>query len=182
MKKNILILFTVLVCFRVGYTQEVAKTQSAHIHDISLIGAGYTYECALADKFTLNMGAGITGSIGYVSPAFFDSYWFYSFHPYLSIEPRYYYNFHKRLEKGKNINGNEGSFFAVQCAYILKPFIEHNIYYDNAVFGLSPYWGLRRIWWKHFLFEFHAGLSFGFNNYNDSKVGLNLGIRLGYKF
>ena len=162
--------------------QKYAKTESTHIIDIGLINAGYTYEYAFAPKFTLNFGAGIAGSIGYASSNLSDSQWFYSFHPYLSIEPRYYYNLQKRLNKNKKIDGNCGSFFAIQSGYVLKPFVQKNIYYDKALGGISPYWGLRRIWGEHFLFEFHAGLAIGFNNYSDSDIGINLGLRFGYMF
>ena len=188
MKKNTFILILILVCFQQVKAQDyermqkTARTESNHAIDIGFVGAGYTYEYAFNNKFTLNLGAGIMGSVGYASSSFSGSYSYYSFHPYLKIEPRYYYNLQRRLEKGKNIYDNQGSFFAVECAYVFKPFAEHNVHYESATFGFAPYWGLRRIWWEHFLFEFGAGLSFGFNNYSNSKVGIHIGIRLGYKF
>jgi hypothetical protein len=188
--KNVLILLILFVCTERMKAQNAenifnksVQTQSNHIIDVGLISAGYTYEHSLGKHYTISGGAGITGFVGYSSSSFmFDERWQYSFHPYISIEPRYYYDLDKRMQKGKNTDGNAGSFFAVQCNYIFKAIKKHNIFQTNPVYGISPYWGLRRIWWNHLLFEFRAGLAFGFNSYSDSKFGITLGVRFGYKF
>ena len=195
MKKNILILFSILVCFqqikaqdptiiRIYETmpEEIAKTESTHTIDIGLVGAGYTYEYAFAKKFTLNLRTGITGSVGYTSSDLLGSYWFYSFHPYVNIEPRYYYNLQRVLRKGNSIEGNSGAFFAVQCAYILKPFVQHNVDFNKAVFAVAPYWGARKVFKHHFLLEFQLGWVYGFSNYSDSDAGVHCGFRFGYMF
>jgi hypothetical protein len=166
-----------------AFGKSAVKTQSNHFIDVGIIGAGYTYEYAFANHYTVNAGTGITGSVTYTSSGWYDgNKWRYSLHPYISVEPRYYYNLQKRVRKGKSIDGNTGLFLAVQCNYIFKPIAKHNVYDDVSGFAVAPYWGLRRVWWEHLLFEFHAGLAFGWNNYNDSNVGIVLGLRLGYKF
>ncbi|MDR1552271.1 MAG: hypothetical protein LBS69_02255 [Prevotellaceae bacterium] len=187
--KNVLILFILFVGVQQikaqdtedVFSKSMISTQSNHIIDVGLISAGYTYEHAIGEHYTIGGGVGIAGLIGYASSSFFDEHWYYSFHPYVSIEPRYYYNLQKRLQKGKNVNGNAGSFFAVQCNYIFKAIKKHNVL-ETSAYTVSPYWGLRRIWWNHLLFEFKAGLAFGFNNYNDSNFGVQLGVKFGYKF
>ncbi|MDR3286412.1 MAG: hypothetical protein LBT27_03100 [Prevotellaceae bacterium] len=188
--KNIITLLLLCACFQqvqaqnddAAFEKSMVKTESTHIVDVGWVGVGYTYEYAFAEHYTISGGAGITGYAGYTSSDFFGNYWTYAFHPYVSIEPRYYYNLQKRVRKGKSIDGNTGSFLAVQGSYIFKPIKKHNVYGSVSTFAVAPYWGLRRIWWNHLLFEFRAGLAFGFNNYNDSNVGITLGIRLGYKF
>lgn len=198
MKKNIFSVFCVILCFQYVQAQdstqlkqqtdldikEIAKTESTHTLDIGFISAGYTYEYAFAPKFTLNFGVGAVSHIRHYSSFIFDAgdFWYYSIHPYVTVEPRYYYNLQKRLNKGKRIDGNRGSFLALQGAYIFKPVIEYNVQYRNGAFFVSPYWGLHRIWWNHVLFEFQAGMAFAFNRYGDSDTGIRLGIRLGYKF
>jgi hypothetical protein len=188
--KKILTLLLIFVCCQQMRAQNAenvfgkgaAKTQSNHFIDIGIIGAGYTYEYAFADHYTISGGVGIAGNVSYTSGWYDGNKWRYSLHPYVSVEPRYYYNLQKRVNKGKSIDGNTGSFLAVQCNYIFKPIVKHKIYDELSGFAVAPYWGLRRVWWEHFLFEFHAGLAFGWNNFNDSNVGITLGLRLGYKF
>jgi hypothetical protein len=184
--KKTLILLLLYIGLQQTFAQNIEKTsastQSNHIADAGWIGASYSYEYAFADKFTVSGIAGIAGYVSYTSSDFFGDYWSYAFHPYMAVEPRYYYNLEKRLHKGKKTDGNAGSFLAAQCGYIFKPVKKHNVYDDVCGISFAPYWGLRRIWWNHLLFEFQAGLAFGWNSYNDSKAGIRLGVRFGYKF
>ncbi|MDR1348569.1 MAG: hypothetical protein LBJ63_09130 [Prevotellaceae bacterium] len=184
--KNLLILLLVFIfCKNVcAQNEKTAQTQSNHIIDAGFVSATYTYEHAFAKKYTISGSAGIVGTIGYRSVDYFggSNYWYYSMHPCVIIETRYYYNLEKRVRKGKNTDGNTGSFLSVQCGYVFKPIKKHNVYDDVCGFSIAPYWGLRRIWWNHLLFEFRAGFAFGKNNYNYSDVSITLGLRLGYKF
>ena len=188
MKK--LLLTAIFICLLLQtYAQNDRKVQSTQSISIGLVGVGYSYEQAIADKFSVIGRVGVDGAGGYRNTDFWgisESYWFYSFHPSVGAEGRYYYNLQKRAEKGKSIDGNTGSFLAVNCGYLFKPIAKHNVDEKFSGFGASSYWGLRRIWNKHILFEFYAGLDFGwnnyYNNYNESKIGVRLGVLFGYKF
>jgi len=156
---------------------------STNTIDINLFGIGYTYEYAFANKFTLSFGAGIVGSFGLFSVFDTWEYSYYSLHPYAHIEPRYYYNLQKRLRNGKNIDSNSGPFLAIDFACLLQPFAKRNISYNGgAIFAFAPYWGKRWMLSEHLLIEYHLGLTFGFNSYNNENGGLKIGGRLAYKF
>ena len=167
----------------------IARTQSTHAIDIGLFNAGYTYEFAFAKKFTISLSTGVVGAIdaiGLFSTNWYDIewMWYYSFHPYVSIEPRYYYNLQRQLNKGASIEGNSGAFWAVQCGYILKPFAQKNVHYDKAIFVVAPYWGARKVWKYHYLVEFQLGIVFDTLNINrdDSESGIKTGFRFAYRF
>jgi len=197
MRKNILITFFILSCFQYIQAQdptiiriyetmpaEIAKTESTHIIDIGLFGAGYNYEYAFAKKFTLNFKAGIVGAGGLFASNYFDVKWelYYAFMPYVSIEPRYYYNLQRQLNKGVSIDGNSGAFWSVPCSYILKPFAKRNTDYNDAVFVIAPSWGARKVFKYHFVVEFQMGFVFDTAHHDDSDSGFMVTGRIGYKF
>jgi hypothetical protein len=94
--KKILILLLLFVFCRNVYAQneKTVQTQSNHIIDAGFVGATYTYEHAFANKYTISGSAGIVGTVGHSSLDYFGGggYWYYSLHPCVMIEPRYYYS------------------------------------------------------------------------------------------
>ncbi|MGQ1891034.1 hypothetical protein ACT29H_11400 [Thermophagus sp. OGC60D27] len=81
--------------------------------------------------------------------------------PYFCLEPRYYYNFNRRLQKGKRIDGNSGNYISVyngfQPGFRIK---SENIDFNPFIF-IVPMYGLRRHIGKHFNFETAIGIGYG---------------------
>lgn len=111
--------------------------------------------------------------------------------PVLTIEPRWYYNLNKRLEKSKPINGNSGNFFSLKTSYHPDWFVISNNEDQKIVSDISivPTWGIRRNIGSHFNYETGIGVGYrylflkrdGFEE-NDHDAALNLHLRIGYKF
>lgn len=113
--------------------------------------------------------------------------------PVLIVEPRYYYNLKKRLEKGKRIDGNSGNRISVLMGYEPGVVLSSNNKKTYPSFNVMPSWGIRRNIGQHFNYEVGLGLGYGwtFSEYpiGDAIVrpnthGVVYGIRLGigYQF
>ena len=112
-----------------------------------------------------------------------------AFIPVIILEPRFYYNLNKRLNKGKRIDGNSGNFISLKTIYYPDLFVigtneDLNLESD---FMIIPTWGIRRNIGKHFNYE--AGFGIGYIHYreeyysdNKSDVAVNIHARIGYRF
>lgn len=82
----------------------------------------------------------------------------------LMVEPRFYYNFSKRVEKSKKITNNSGNFLAVRFSYVtdFNGLMSRNYAkdYDYSVrfFYITPMWGIRRNYLNKISFEAGAGI------------------------
>ena len=70
----------------------------------------------------------------------------YLFTPVLTLEPRWYYNLNKRLERSKRIDGNSGNFISLKTSYHPDWFVISNYDGQELVSDISivPTWGIRR--------------------------------------
>ena len=177
MKKTLLLL--ILLTTTITYAQK-NNNGSENIFGIKigLIGGWLNYEKSLSEKITLNTEFGYEG--GFLKGT--DSKIDYVFTSTFSIEPRYYYNFEKRKEKGKKTNNNSANYFSTEILYVsdLLSSTNRNNLTINTSFGLIPKYGLRRVLSKKLNFEFAFGLgySWGENNINGITSALDLRISL----
>ena len=76
--------------------------------------------------------------------------------------PQIYYNFIRRIKKGKNTNYNSSNYIGFSFNYIGAPFINNmpvglNVK-DNYNIGMGPVWGFQRTYRK----RLHINLDLGF--------------------
>ncbi|HPW26097.1 MAG TPA: hypothetical protein PLY31_03095 [Tenuifilaceae bacterium] len=159
------------------FAQDSLMVQKNHSISMEVAGLTYNYETPVANKITLIGRLGLQAGVGYSSS--FGSY--YAISPAVSLEPRFYYNISKRKSIGKNILGNSANFLSINTMYVLDPVIEHKTT-SSDFFVVNPQWGIRRVYWNHFLLEAGAGFSYFFNTHGDNDFGLMLNLRLGYSF
>jgi len=157
--------------------QESMFLQKNHSVSMEVLGLTYNYESPIAKRVTLIGRLGMQGGAGYSSSL--GSY--YAISPAISFETRFYYNILKRESSGKNIKGNSANFISLSTWYVSNPVIEHKSS-GADFFAVTPQWGVRRVYWKHFMLEAGAGISYFFNLEGDSKTNLMLNLRLGYMF
>ncbi|GGG59594.1 hypothetical protein [Bizionia arctica] len=185
MKKTLL---TVIIC---AFTL-LAKAQDASVEksvfgiQTGPIGLWVHNESRLSNKIALRSEVGLDASFwsGYNSTDFILGM-------VISIEPKWYYNLNKRKDKSKRIDGNSGNFISLKTSFhpdILLASSNDNI---NLVSDLTiiPTWGIRRNIGNHFNYEAGFGIGyihyFNYENLNiigESDVGVNLHLRIGYKF
>ncbi|MBW1295686.1 hypothetical protein [Aquimarina litoralis] len=103
--------------------------------------------------------------------------------PVLSLEPRWYYNVHRRASKGKRIDGNSANYLSLRGSYYnydgseaKRDRLNHPV--------LAAIWGIRRNIGKHFNYETGIGPALGFGNDNGRKIGLTpyVSFKIGYRF
>ena len=102
-------------------------------------------------------------------------------------EPRWYYNFKKRIRKGKKTQGNTGNFVAFRVAAVFEDAFISNA--DNIALPyqlrLIPTWGIRRQLGSYFNYE--LGIGIGALRVFDRRFekwegAINLHIRIGLDF
>lgn len=177
MKLKIPLLVAFLFFIGSLFAQDSLMVQKNHSISIEVAGLTYNYETPVANKITLIGRLGLQSGVGYSSS--FGSY--YTISPAVSLEPRFYYNISKRKNHGKNILGNSANFISVNTWYVFNPVFEHKTS-TSDFFVVTPQWGIRRVYWSHFLLEAGAGLNYFFNTHGDYDLGLMLNLRLGYSF
>ena len=162
MKKIIVLTFLGITLF--SNAQEKQKLKDLFNAEAGLIGVWINYEKTLNDKFTLNTELGYAGgvlkgtdnrSIDYIFTTIF------------SLEPRYYYNFNKRLEKSKNVTNNAANYFTTEFYYVPNWLTKSNRL-DASVepnFGIIPKWGVRRNLVQNLNFDFAIGIGYSSAKY-----------------
>ncbi|MEG0697964.1 hypothetical protein [Algoriella sp.] len=169
--------------------------------NISVIGIGIQYEKALSDNFTAVGSLDYAGGFSYSNNDFSGSDFDYILTTSLSLEGRYYYNFDRRIGKGRNTKNNSGNYIALKGNFIPDWLTASNgdRLNVNPQGSLTVNYGLKRSFAQNFFYEFYTGLGLAFyqedklnwdnelQNYNSSKkteIGttIDLGFRVGYNF
>lgn len=206
MKKRLLGLTLItLLCLGKANAQETngskaSVEESVTGLQISPLGAWAYHEFKLSDEFALRAEAGINASIWGGSQ--YDGI-NYIFAPAISVEPRWYYNLKKRVDKGRNIKGNSANFLSLKINYMPDWFVlnansdytwngyqvvDYNI---NNEMSIVPTWGIRRALGKYFDYEAGFGLGYGYrftykeNGYTikgNGRIATNAHLRIGFHF
>ena len=183
MKKTILL---ILVCITIctTYSQDAAVEKSVFGIQTGILGIWAHNEFRLSDKIALRTELGLDAGIFIGGPN--DGK--LAFVPALTLEPRWYYNLNRRVDKGKRIDGNTGNFISIKTTYHPDLFVINNPDNVNFISDLSiiPTYGIRRHIGKHFNYE--AGFGIGYVWYledsntigfEEDEVAVNLHLRIG---
>ncbi len=187
MKKK---LATILLCGIALFAQSQEATVEKSVIGIQtgFLGIWTHGEFKLSNRIALRgeigIDAGIAGGDNYENTIYLSA-------PVITLEPRWYYNLKKRVNKSRRIDGNSGNFISIKTSYhpdLLITSSEDNIDFINDI-SIVPTWGIRRNIGKHFNYE--TGLGIGYVHYfekenaplkEQSDIALNLHLRIGYRF
>lgn len=168
-----------LSIFFTTFSQEKNKAEDIFSLKAGLIGGWVSYEKALNNNFTLNSEIGYEGGFLKGTNDKVD----YVFTTIFSVEPRFYYNFNKRIEKGKNTNNNSANYLSSEIFYVpnlLSSSNRENLDVNKS-FGIIPKYGLRRSISKNLIFEFAIGIGYAWGENNINGVTSTLDLRLNLK-
>ena len=183
--KKLLILSTLFWGFMVtSKCQESGLEKNILGIQVGIIGIDFYNEYKLADKITLrsevSLYPGVWGGSMYEKTGFM-------LHSGFTLQPKYYFNIDKRLQRGKNITNNSANYLSVQIRYIPDWLVISN--YENIeIFNqlhFIPTFGIRRKFASNFNYEFKVGLGYGVSldkSYKFSGTAFDLGFKLGYDF
>lgn len=157
-----------------GFSQDDSTVTEASVEhsvfgvQVGLIGVWAHNELKLSNQVALRSEFGISGvNSGSISPS-------------IALEPRWYYNLDKRIEKGKRIDGNSGDYFSVRAGYYFHDDEELRDDYNNEVV-LIPTWGMRRNIGKTFNYEAGLGTGLGYENKTITILPY-VNLRVGFRF
>lgn len=176
--KHILTLL-MLSAFVFSFSQENKKAEDIFGLKVGLIGGWISYEKALNDNFTVEAEVGYFGGFFKGTNSKLD----YAFTSSIRLQPKYYYNFNRRQERGKNTNNNSANFIATEIYYIPDFLTSTNRDNINIVesFGIVPKYGLRRSISENLIFEFAAGVGYSWGENNNNGAIPALDLRLHWK-
>jgi len=186
MKKTLC--YAILAITALGITTVQAQEKPLEKHfeaGVHLLGVGISYEYPIIDQLTVLGKAqyqmGIFGNSDYVD---------YIASLSLGIESRYYYNYNKRVQKGKNVKHNAANFFSLGFDY-MPDLLTSTSSSDNIIVEksshLSPMWNIRRnIGQSNFNYEAGIGLDFYKIHYDnaptENRTGPAIRLSIGYNF
>ena len=173
----------------------IAKSQNSSVEkstygiQTGFLGIWAHNESKLSNKIALRseigFDTGINGGGYYHNVGFI-------LEPVITLEPRWYYNLNKRLEKDRRIDGNSGNFISLKTSFHPDWFLISN--YDNNLrivsnISIVPTWGIRRNVGNHFNYETGFGVGYlyyfaksaGYSQ-NSGDLAVNLLLRIGYRF
>jgi len=187
MKKKLLLL-ALLGLSKLTNAQEAKVEKSVFGIQTGVLGLWVHNESRLADKFVLRTELGFDAGIW--ANSFYDQTGFLMA-PVFVVEPKYYYNMAKRLEKGRSVSDNAANYLSIKTSYHPDWFVVSNYDNINVISDISviPSWGIRRNLGKHFNYELGLGLGVRYifakqAGYLKDEIDLasNTSFKIGYKF
>jgi hypothetical protein len=179
MKKTIFTIFLAGLS-ALAFSQDTKTTLKKDIVsvELGLFTAFINYERHLDGLFTLKSELGLGVGFG---RDFFSGGEYFVFTPIVILEPRYYYNFNRRVERAKKTSYNASNYFALAAGYFSNPFIvsnvQHKVFQSEVFF--APKWGIKRSVGRRFNFEFAFGAGLYFSK-AETDAGFGLDLRFGY--
>ena len=144
---------------------------------IGMIGGWLAYEKPLSDSFLLDI------ELGYIGGVLSNGLIFTSI---IELEPRYYYNLNKRIQKSKNTKNNSANYLALQLSYIpsvLTIAKKNSTINILETFSAIPTFGFRRNISGGLNFDFEVGVGYMWTKKgHTNEIAPNLLIGFSYVF
>ncbi len=162
------------------------NTVSTHSISLQIIGMDYGYEQRLGGDFSMVFRAGIMPNSLLIYQYNADMNYQFTMVLGVNIEPRYYINFNRRTRLGKSTFKNSGDFVAMRMqvgfgdgSYIIPDGDDYR-FGSKVKYSITPMYGIRRVWGKHWFGEFTVGVNLA---YKDSFFwSPHLQYRFGFVF
>jgi hypothetical protein len=188
LKLSTIFLGLLLVLSFKSQAQDISVEKSTYGIQTGFLGIWVHNESRLTNRIALRSEFGLDAVIS--SNSFVGTRVFIMV-PAITLEPRWYYNLGRRVSKSKRIDGNTGNFISLKITYHPDIVVGNLPPNGNLISDVSiiPTYGVRRNVGKHFTYE--VGFGIGYVDYfleenvfgvEDDGVGVNLHLRLGYRF
>ena len=197
--RNYVVLCFVLLSFlaKAQETQDVEKVsvnKNLYGFQLGIVNADFYFETKLQRKIALRAEAGLelVSATREYDDSMIEDETTSIISPYLTLEPRWYYGLDRRARLGKNIKNNSSNYISLRTSYFFThAALTNSGNFDvNPTLWIVPKFGIRRVFAKHFNYEFSGGVGYQYSFFNDKKysnsnhsdVAVDLQIRIGYDF
>jgi len=159
----------------IAFAQSAKRVEKQQL-TLNFLLPGIIYEHGLSQNSTI--AAEATMGFAYRESDFVESG--FGIYPIGRLQYRHYYNFDRRLAKGKNIAGNTGNYIAPTIAIQGGKAIIGDLDYVSDYFGgIGAVYGLQRTGQKGLQFRFEVGPGYFFDEF-ESNFGIFLALKLGW--
>jgi hypothetical protein len=192
--KNYLVIGLVLISFLAKAQEEASVEKNLYGVQLGIVSTSFYYETKLDRKITLRTEASleyVSTTKEYNDPSIQDET-ISQFSPYLTLEPRWYYGLDRRKRLEKNIKNNSSNYISLRTSYAFNnaPLFKNGDFDIVPAFYIIPKFGIRRVFAKHFNYEFSGGVGYQYNVFSKTKgcdcehnnTAVDLQIRIGYDF
>jgi len=192
--KKITILGFILISIIAKAQEEASVEKNLYGVQLGIVNASFYYETQLDRKITLRTEAGlnlVSSTKEYDDPTIEDNTTT-QISPYLTLEPRWYYSLDRRKRLEKNIKNNSSNYISLRTSYDFTkmPLIQNGDFDIAPALSIVPKFGMRRVFAKHFNYEFSGGVGYQYNifdktdncNCDHSDATIDVQIRIGYDF
>ena len=142
---------------------------------IDFLAPGFTYEHGLSTSNTLMSEVGLAASYEYSD--YFGSTFIVS--PFISEEFRHYYNFERRLRKGKNISRNSANYLGFNVTHYFEPITHQQQNFVSST-NLNALYGFQRTYKAGFNLGLQAGLGYSIADSDDAGFYPNFRFTIGW--
>ncbi|WP_299100811.1 hypothetical protein [uncultured Winogradskyella sp.] len=187
---KIIVLFVLFLGSQFLFSQDeisednkIASVNNVYGIQLGVLGVWCHYEKKITKTITLRSELGL--DFGFRKGVLTNNNVVFAFIPNIVLEPRWYYNFKNRVEKGRSVRANSGGFLGLKLQYLPDFFVisnKKNLSVSESI-SFIPKIGYRKVWDSNLVFEsaFGIGKQYGFeSNLNDISVDLT--FRIGYNF
>jgi hypothetical protein len=184
---NKFILSIALCCFAfvssAQFTVQDDASTTKSVTNLSIISPAITHEIALGKRQTIF----ISGELELISRFERNAInnqdkSYFGLQPQLTADFRHYYNFEKRLTKGKNISNNSGNYLALRTMYTFDPVVNKDQFpVLNTGLIIGGVWGIQRIYNSgiYLGLSLGAGMLFGTQKFETAGIGnFHLGFNI----
>ena len=174
MTQKLLALLTLLLMFQTF--AQTDKNVEDHQLTLNFLLPGVVYEAGIAQNSTIAAEA----TIGFALRGCSGCETSFGIYPIGRLQYRYYYNFERRLEKGKRIAGNTGNYIAPTLAVQGGKAVIGDLDFTSDFFGgIGVVYGLQRTAPKGFQFRLEVGPAYYFDEFG-SDLGALVAVKLGW--
>ncbi len=178
-KKGFFILALFTTIFSMGQTYQISESGSGLIHlekhqfKFDLLSPGISYEIGLFRNQT------VSSSLGLAAATYQEGY---AFGLAMNNRYRYYHNFVRRENLGKNVSGNSGNYVAAaQAIFFSQLRLSTDIEPDDYNLGFyGLVYGIQRTYDKGFNFNVEIGGGYYRGDGAPSGYGPLIGINFGW--
>ena len=157
--------------------------QTEKVLRVNFLNPALELELPTGNTSTFSMALGVGYGGAYPDLTFGGSGFVYIIAPFLDLQHKWFYNFEKRKQKQKTVEGNSGNFWSIRFI-TTGPSVAENINRTSDFdFAIGPTWGIQRRYSKKFHLLFDIGPQYYFDTEGNGNIWpimaqINLGFDL----